>query len=228
MSSYLDLKGTSESGFNIGLGSGAVSLQNSSSELHVKNKALSAFLNIKISELLSVSNQLTLNEDATLSGASWKMIIARPTSGMTSSVTYTLPAAPVNGYFLSTDASGNMNWTPISSPSTADKVATDSTSFSFSDFGSALSLFTLPANALVSEVQVIVDSAFDAGDVEIGLLGNLSKYMPTSASDLTDASQYSSTPTQIPVGTTEALIATFSGSPTSGTGRIVVFYSIPS
>ena len=108
MSAYMDLKGTSEASFNIGLSASAVKLKNSSGVLHLRNKADSAFINIKISELLSTANQLTLNEDATLSGASWKMIFARPVTGMSASVTYTFPAAPTNGYFLTTDGSGNI------------------------------------------------------------------------------------------------------------------------
>lgn len=227
MSAYMDLKGTSESSFNIGLSSSAVKLKNSSGVLDLRNKADSAFINIKVSELLSVSNQLTLNEDATLSGASWKMILARPASGMTASVTYTFPATPVNGYFLTTDGSGNLSWAAISSPTTTDKVTVDSTSFIFSDFGSALSMFTLPANAVVHDVQVIVDTAFDVGTVSVGISSSVAKYMSTSQNDLSSADRYQSSPNELPVGSTESIIGTFTGSPTVGAGRVLVFYSIP-
>jgi hypothetical protein len=52
-------------------------------------------------------DQLTLGQNTTGSGASWKMTIARPTSGMTANVTWTFPAAASAG-LMSSDASGNL------------------------------------------------------------------------------------------------------------------------
>jgi hypothetical protein len=219
----MDLKGTSEASFNIGLSSSAVKLKNSSGVLHLRNKADSSFINIKVSEVISTSNQLTLNEDASLSGASWKMIFARPVTGMSASVTYTFPAAPTNGHFLTTDGSGNLSWAPISSKS----VTVNSTSFTFSSFGSALTMFNLPANSVVHDVQVIVDTAFDVGTIKVGISATTDKYMTVGQNDLTGADRYVSSPNHLPVGTAEALIGTFSGNPTVGAGRVLVFYSIP-
>lgn len=227
MSTYMDIKGTSESSFNLGLASNAVKLKNNSGVLDIRNKADSAYLNVKALGFLSTSDQLTLNEDATLSGASWKMNFARPTSGMTANITYTFPASVTNGYFLTTDGSGNLSWAAVSSPSVSEKVTCDSTSFAFGDFGADLTMFNLPANAVVHDVQVIVDTAFDVGTIEIGITGTTDKYMTDTQNDLLEATRYESSPNNIPVGSVEAIKGTFSGSPTVGAGRVLVFYSIP-
>ena len=227
MSVYMDLKGTSETSFNIGLSSSAVKLKQGSSALEIKNKADAAFLDVKCLKALLTGESLTFNENATLSGASWKMTLARPTSGMTANVTYTLPAAPTNGYFLTTDGSGNLSWAPVASPSVTEKVTVDSTPFVFGDFGADLTMFNLPANAVVHDVQVIVDTAFDVGTIEIGITGTTDKYMTSGQNDLTEASRFVSSPNNIPVGVVEAIKGTFAGTPTVGAGRVLVFYSIP-
>lgn len=227
MSVYMDLKGTSESSFNIGLSSAAIKLKNNSSVLDIKNKADAAYLSIRCLQALITSNQLVLNDDAALAGDDWKMTIARPSTGMTGSVTYTLPAAPTNGYFLTTDGSGNLSWAAVSSPSVTEKVSVDSTPFVFGDFGADLTMFNLPANAVVHDVQVIVDTAFDAGTIQIGITGNVNKYMTSGQNDLSEASRFVSSPNNIPVGVVEAIKGTFTGTPTVGAGRVLVFYSIP-
>ena len=107
MSSYLDLKGTSQTSFNIGIAATAVKLKSNASVLEIKNKADSAFLDIRALVLKATGDSIILNDDATLAGADWKLTFARPAAGMTASVTYTFPAVPTNGYFLTTDASGN-------------------------------------------------------------------------------------------------------------------------
>jgi hypothetical protein len=226
MSAYMDLKGTSELSFTIGLGAGGVKLKNNSSVLEVLSKDESSFLDISVGEILSSSSSLTLNSTAAESGADWKLSFARPAAGMTANVTYTFPAAPISGYFLSTDGSGNLSWTEVST-AIQQKVTCDSTSFSFSSFGSPLSLVTIPANAVVHEIQVIVDTAFDAGTIEVGIVATPNKYMATSQNDPEEATRFTSLPNQIPVGTSEAIRATFTGSPTAGTGRILVFHSVP-
>lgn len=227
MSAYMDLKGTSGSSFSLGLAASDVKLKSSGGQFQVKRKDESLFLDIKVNELQSVGNKISLNEDASLSGDSWKMLFARPLSGMTASVTYTFPAAPTDGYFLTTDASGNLSWAEISSPSVTEKVTVNSTSFTFSDFGSPLPMFTLPANAVVHDVQVIVDSGFNSGTIQVGVTGTTGKYMTGSQNDLTTSDRYVSSPNNLPVGITEDIFGTFAGTPTSGAGRVLVFYSIP-
>lgn len=229
MSVYMDIKGTSEAYFKIGLSQGArLTPANLGADLDISNTADSAYINIRCLNAYLAGNNIVLNEQATEAGADWKMTIARPSSGMTANVVYTMPAAPTNGYFLTTDGSGNLSWAAVSSPSVPEKVTVDSTPFVFGDFGADLTMFTLPANAVVHDVQVIVDTAFDAAaTIEVGITGNTSKYMTTGQNDLTEAARFQSSPNNIPVGTTEAIKGTFTGTPTVGAGRVLVFYSIP-
>lgn len=226
MAAYMDLKGTSELSFTIGLGSGGVKLKNNSSVLEILSKDESTFLNLSVGEVLSSSNQLILNSDAAESGADWKLTFARPAAGMTGNVTYTFPSTPINGYFLQTDGSGNLVWAEVSS-TIQQKVTCDSTSFTFSSFGSPLALVTIPANAVVHEIQVIIDTAFDAGTIAVGTVATSDKYMATTQNDPEEQTRFTSLPNQIPVGTSEAIRAAFTGTPTAGAGRILVFHSVP-
>lgn len=61
---------------------------------------------------LGINNDtLVLRSNATFSGASWQMTLARPTSGMTANVAYTFPAlAGANGTVLGTTGAGAMTW----------------------------------------------------------------------------------------------------------------------
>lgn len=236
MAAYMDLKGTSELSFFVGLGSSSVQLKRSNdggdSYLEILNKAGNAYLDLKAGDLYGGvaylrGDSITLNSEGTGAPNDFLMSFARPSAGMTGDVTYTFPIAPIDGYFLTTDASGNLSWAEISSPSVTEKVTVDSTSFTFSSFGSTLSMFNLPANAVIHDVQVIVDSAFDSGTFEVGILGETDRYMAQSQNDLTEDDRYVSSPNYLPSVSTEAIIGTFSGSPTQGSGRVLVFYSIP-
>jgi hypothetical protein len=226
MAAFMDLKGTSELSFTIGLGAGGVKLKNNSSVLEILSKDEATFLDLSVGEILSSSDQLTLNSAAAESGADWKLTFARPATGMTANVTYTFPSAPINGYFLQTDASGNLVWAEVST-SIQQKVTCDSTSFTSASFGSPLSLVTIPANSVVHEIQVIIDTPFDAGTIAVGTVATSGKYMGTTQNDPEEQTRFTSSPNQIPVGTTEAIRAAFTGVPTVGAGRILVFHSVP-
>ena len=115
-----------------------------------------------------------------------------------------------------------MSWRSVT-----EKVTVDSTPLVFGDFVGDLAMFNLPANAVVHDVQLIVDTAFDAGTVEVGITGTVNKYMTSAQNDPTEVSRFQSSPNNIPVVTTEAIKATLTGTPTVGAGRILVFYSVP-
>jgi len=110
MATVLNIRATSESAFQIGLTSSAVKLKNNSGVLQFRNKADSAYIAIQAGDITggiiigdqikTNANSITLNQDAVSSGADWSMLLARPASGMTASVTYTFPAAPSNGLFF--------------------------------------------------------------------------------------------------------------------------------
>ncbi|MEO5348889.1 MAG: hypothetical protein H7836_04510 [Magnetococcus sp. YQC-3] len=230
MAIFMDLKGTSQSSFQIQ--KGGPRLKNNSGVLEAKNAADSAYVDFKASALKSTSNTMTWNEDASLAGADWKMQISRPTSGMTANTNFVMPADyGTNGYVLQTDGAGNLSWVAQSSPpSVTQKITVDTTTLAFNT-SSPLALFTLPANAVVHKVKVIIDTAFDgAPTLDIGISGNTSKYGAAAAFDLTSGAgdRWESNPNQAPVGTTEALIATYAaGGATVGSARIEVDYSIP-
>ena len=227
MASFQDIKGTSQQTFQIQ--KGGAKFRNNSGVLEARNSANSAYADFVALILRSAGDSIVLNDDAAGSGADWKMTFARPASGMSAAITYTFPAAPTNGYVLSTDGSGNLTWVAPSSTSGAGQV--DSTALVFGS-SSPVAMFTLPANAAVMRVNVIVDTAFDGTPtLEIGITGTLGKYMATTENDLTSGNgdRWVSTPNSIPSGSTESLIATYvAGGASVGAARMLVEYSIPS
>lgn len=156
-------------------------------------------------------------------------IALKAPDSVTADLTYVLPVSPVNGYILSTDNAGVMSWiAPATAPT--GTVTRDTTSIAFGA-SSPVAMFTLPANAVVESVQVIVDTAFDGTPtLEVGISGNTDKYMAQADVDLTSGAgdRWESNPNEIPVGGTEAIIATYAaGGATVGAGRILVSYSVP-
>lgn len=140
------------------------------------------------------------------------------------------PTEGSNGQVLSTDGNGNTTWVNQTASAATNTVQTDSTSFAFGA-SSPISLFSLPANAVVHKVEVIVDTAFDgAPTLEIGIAGDTDKYMTSAQNDLTSGAgdRWTSNPNNIPVGGAESLIGTYAaGGATVGAGRIIVHYSNP-
>lgn len=229
MSKILDLLGTSLSKLQIAIG--GVVLKNSSGNLLVRNAGDTADAAITASQLNNSGDVLILNSDAASTGADWITTLARSTTGMTANTTFKLP--PNNGtaaYVLQTDGSGNTTW--VANSGATNQIVTDTTTLAFGST-SPLALFTLPANAVVEAVRVIVDTAFNGTpSLSIGISGTTSKYLSSTQVDLTDvagAKIYEVYPGKSPVGTTEALIATYAaGSATAGSARIEVDYVIPS
>lgn len=229
MAIFMDLKGTSQSTFQ--LGKGGPKLKNNSGVFEARNAADSSYVDLVASVLKAASDSIQLNSDAAGAGADWVMTLARPASGMTGAVTYTLPAAPTNGYVLQTDGSGNLSWVAPSTPAASNIVLTDSTTIGFGA-SSPVSLFTLPANAVVHKVQVIVDTPYTdaAATLDVGISGTPAKYQANAQNDLAGTAKdvYESTPGEQPVGTTEALIGTLSaGTSSAGSVRVIVHYSNP-
>ena len=173
---------------------------------------------------------ITLNSGAAGSGANWTYTIQRPTSGMTAAVTLTLPIDDgTAGQILSTDGNGVLSW--VSAGSTSACLTVDTTSIAHNS-SSTVSMFTLPANAVVEMVRVYVDTVFNAtgpANLTVGVSGTTSKYMGTGDLDLTVAGVYEVVPSLTANGSTEALIVTFSAgtSGSAGAARVEVFYTIP-
>jgi hypothetical protein len=191
----------------------AINLKNSSGVLQLRNKADSAFANASIGSLL-------------INDGTYKVTIAPPTL----SADYSLTLPDGNGspsQVLTTDGDGVLSWT--SAASTASCLTTDTTSLAFGS-SSPVAMFTLPANAVVKSVQVIVDTPFNgtAPTMSVGISGSTSKYVGTSDVDLKTSAVYEIEPGLAANGSTEALIITYSAdSSSAGAARVIVSYSVP-
>ena len=228
MSKFLDFLGTSVNSFLIGIN--GVRLKNSSGALLVRNPGDTVDAAVTASQLNNSGDTIVLNSDAVNSGTDYAITLARPTTGMGAGYTYKLPiSAGSPGQVQATDGSGNLYWLTIAG--TADKISSDTTTLAFGTT-SPLTLFTLPANAVVESVRVIIDTAFNGTpSLSIGITGTTSKYMSSTQVDLTGVATtiYEVYPGKTSVGTTEALIATYSaGAASAGAARIEVDYVVPS
>lgn len=227
---FIDLLGTTFDKLQVGIGATAVSIKQVAGKLRARNKADSADVAVVGSVIAASGDFLELNEDAVGAGADWKMTLARPPAGMTAARTITLPGeAPTAGFALITDASGNLSFSAIAAGN--DKIITDTTTLAFGSV-SPLSLFTLPANAVVLDIAVVIDVAFNgAPSLSIGIAGTVSKYLGATQVDLTQVATtaFEIQPGLTAVGVAEALIATYAaGGATAGSARLLVAYSIPS
>lgn len=227
---FLDILGTTYSKIQLGIDSAALNLKAASNKVRARNKADSADAPLVGSVIAASGDFLELNEDAAGSGADYKMTLARPAAGMVAARTITLPGeAPIAGFAVITDASGNWSYGVVAAGN--DKIVTDTTSIAFGSTSPTV-MFTLPANAVISDVAVVVDTPFNgAPSLSVGITGTLSKYLASTQVDLTQAATtaFEVQPGLASVGTTEAIIFTYSaGGASAGAGRILVSYSIPS
>jgi len=226
MSKATDFTGISGTTFQFGLT--GPKIKNNSGVVEARNAADSGYATFVCSLLNVTGNSLVINSDAAGSGADWSITIVRPSSGMTASWTLTLPVDDgTPGQVLSTDGSGVTSW--ATAGTTEQCVSVDSTDLAFGD-SSPVTAFTLPADAVVHRVEVIVDTAFDgsAPSLSVGISGTTSKYMPATAIDLKTTGSYEYHPNLVSDGTTNAIILTYSASSSAaGAARILVFYSIP-
>ena len=227
MSRFSDLLGTVGAYFKLGIS--GVRLKNSSGNLLIRNTGDSADAEVTASKVNVSGNDLVLNSDAAGSGADWLYTLTRPGSGMTAAVALTLPVDDgTPNQVLKTDGSGALSWTSAADTSACDKVDTTSLAFGTS---SPLSLFSTGAADVITKIQIIIDTAFDGTpSLSIGISGTTSKYMASTAVDLTAAA---ATIFEVHPGLgaqgAEALIATYSaGGAAAGAARILVYYGTPS
>lgn len=228
MAFWTDLIGTLRQTLKIG-GSTGTTLKNSSGNLVVRNAADSADAELTTSKLNNSGDSIVLNSDSTSTGADWKVTLQRPASGMTADMTLTLPPDDgTPGQVLQTDGFGVLSF--VTAASTGHLTANDTTAIVFNTT-SPLTLFTLPANAVVDEAEVVIDTAFNGTPtLSLGISGNTSKYMGSTENDLTQAAEtrFITRPGKVASGGTEALIATYSaGGASAGSARIIIRYSVP-
>ncbi|WP_138503240.1 hypothetical protein [Nostoc sp. PA-18-2419] len=230
MAQILDLKGTSISSLQIE--KGGVRLKNNSGDLQVKDSADSSFKKVTALSLETTADAgIVINSDAAGSGSDYKITIARPSSGQTADYTLTLPtSAGSPSQVLTTNGSGTLSWTTVSGGA-SNGMYTDTTSLAFNS-ASSVSMFTLPANAVVHRVEVILDTAWVTGTatMTVGISGTTSKYAGSNLIDLYGSAGdcYVITPNQAANGSSESLIITYAASTASaGAARVLVSYSNP-
>jgi hypothetical protein len=227
MGYFSDLLGTTAAALRIGVT--GLNVKSVSGKLRVRNTADSADAPLVGSVVAASGDSIEINEDAAGTGADRKYTLSRPVAGMTTDVSLTLPTSiGAANQVLSDNGSGQLVWQTVASG--ADKGVTDNTALSFGS-ASPVSMFNLPANAVVKTVTVVVDTPFNGTpSLSIGITGTTSKYMPATGVDLTAAAKVSfdAHPDEPPVGGIEALIATYSaGGATVGSARILVDYVVP-
>ena len=217
MSAYSKLAGTTLGSFFIDfISATAIKLKNAAGILQIRNKADTLFAKASV---LAVE----LNDNG---GTNRKTTIQMPV-GAAADLTINLPTVVGSaGQAVTTDGAGTWGYTTIT---TVASVSADTTALAFGT-ASPLTLFTLPANAVITDIHIVVDTAFNGTALlSIGIAGTTSKYAGTGDIDLLTANSYDFSPDIVPVGTPEALIGTYSaGGATIGAARILVFYTVPS
>jgi len=228
MGTYTDLKGTTAASLQIE--KDGVKLKNNSAALEVMAADGTTPAPLTASILNATGASVVINSDATEASADWKYTFTSPAAGMTANVELTLPIDDgTASQVLQTDGAGVLSW---QSAGTTEMCRKQDTTTLAHDTSSPLTLFTLPANAIVNEVRVIIDTAFTgtAPTLSAGIAGTVSKYLGATQNDLqgTAKDMYIANPGEVAVGTTETVIATYAAdSAEAGSARIVVDYSVP-
>jgi hypothetical protein len=227
-----DLFGTLRGIFKLGIG--GPQLKNNAGAIQARNTTDAAFVALQALLFQTYGNDFELNAGATGTGADRRFTLRRPSTGMTEDITLVMPATPPTAGQALTVASfsagvATLQWSTIAGGN--DKPTVDTTAIAFGT-ASPITMLNLPANAVVLNVSVIVDTPFNGTpSLSIGISGSTSKYMPSTQIDLTAAAGtlFSADPGLIPVGSIEAIIGTYAaGGATAGAGRMLVEYAIPS
>lgn len=222
---FSDLLGTTLAFFRIG--KTGPRLKDTSGALGVRNSLDSADVKV-IASTFDASGDvgLTINSDSAGTGADWRITVQRPVAGMSSDLTLTLPVGPGStGQVLSTDGTGVTSWISVA---TEASWTAETTSFTFGS-GSTVSMFTLPSNAVIDNVKLIVDTVFDGTPTAtVGLTGDTARYMGAGMNWLDELAVFETTPGILANSSTEALEIAFSpGGATAGAARVVVTYATP-
>lgn len=215
------INGTQAVSFQLDVVNGGAKLKNTSGNLSVRNAADSADASVEASlaNLSAATNQVVLGF-----GQTHPLTLSSGTPSATWTFTFPTTAGSTT-QVLSTDGAGNTYWANSSSG------ATDVTIKTALAFGSAatVSIGTLPANAVISTVTFIVDTAWDtAATISVGLTGSTSKYFGSGDALLTEAAGWNVNPCLPSDSSSEALNIYYSAaSSTVGAGRLLITYSVP-
>jgi hypothetical protein len=133
-----------------------------------------------------------------------------------------------NGHVLTTDGTGNLSFQ--ATQSIGDTWKADSTTVNYNS-GATIAAMTLPVNAIVDKVSVIVDTVFTgtAPTLTVGLQGGSGfEYVAANDANLKVGDRYD-VPSQIaPVGSSGniEILYTADGSG-AGAARVIVTYTVP-
>lgn len=215
MSTWIKTIGTQTGRFILGL-TGISLKNNAGTSVQVRNNGDSAFADLEAKDITLENNSTTYGVTLTTSAS------------QTADYTLTLPVDDGSpGEVLSTDGAGILSW--VSAASTASSWKVDTTSLAFGSAGT-VTMFTLPANAVVDRVSLIVDTPFDGTpSVSVGVNGgSSSQYLASTDVLLTVADRYD-VPYQGQANvSTEALeIYYTAGGASAGAARVLVTYAVP-
>lgn len=218
---WWDALGTTLTRFRFGIGNALI--EGSTTKLKVLNPDGSDTAGLEVELLEVVGNKIVLNV-----GDAHQITIQVP-AGITGDWTFSLPVDDGSpGQALFTDGAGNTFWATVSG--STDKIGVDKTDLAFGSAGT-VSMFTLPANAVIDGFKVIVDATFNGNPtISIGVAGNTSRYVPATAVNLKGAvgERFEHGCSIAPDASPQNLIITFAaGGATAGSARIFTSYSIP-
>jgi len=224
---FLKLDGTTASKLQLNAAAGGTVLKNIAGALAVRNSADNADATITGAEFLASGDTgLVINSDATSTGSDWKISIARPSTGMSSAWTLTLPvSAGSANQVLSTDGAGNTTWINTASGATDTTI---STALAFGS-GATVACFTLPIGGVIMSVEMIVDTAFDGSPTaSVGIAGSQSLFMGTGDMNLNISAGWNTEPNVAPAGSAEPVLIYYTaGGSSVGAARLLINYSVP-
>lgn len=214
MAAWNKIVGTQTGKFILGLL--GVTLKNNGGNLEVRNNADTAF---------AITSTSRVNYQDNVSGNHVAIV---PPSGLSANYGLTLPVDDGSpSQVLTTDGSGILSWTSVAVG--ANNWAVDSTSFAFGA-GATIVAFTLPANAVVDKVSIIVDTPFNGSPtLSVGVNGgSASKYAGSGDNLLTLGDRFDVPNQSIPNVSTEDIELYYSaGGATAGAGRVLITYAEP-
>lgn len=215
MSTWIKTIGTQTGRFVLGLL--GVSIKNNSGVLDVKNNADTAYASAKMQSVTLFNNSAGFG-NTIQTGAT-----------QAADFTYTLPLDDgTPAQVLATDGSGVLSW--VSAGSTSQCLTADTTSFAFGS-ASTIVAFTLPINAIVDRTTIIIDTAFDGTPtLSVGTNGgSASEWAGSGDSLLTVGDRYDVPSQVVASGSTKGIELYYSaGGASTGAGRVIVYYCIPS
>lgn len=212
-------------GLGLQFGKAGLRIISSGTRFLFRNAADSADVPIRVSRLDVSGDDIVLGSEDTE-----KLTLSRD-GAMADPLIIILPTEkPTDGSILTSAAGedpGTVRLVFTEPSGTSSNVICDETEFAFGSTGT-LAMFTLPAGATIDRVVVIPDEPFDGTPtISIGITGELSKYVPSTAVDLLAVDVgFEVHPFLPPPVAPEDLIATYSaGGSTEGEGRILVYYT---